>query len=280
MTTNRTIILLLAISAVVTAGNLPCWAEQKDEESIWTEEEPRGPRRGFGPRRGPAGFELTNEEIDCIINSLRQSDPEKAKELTKLRKEDPEKFQAELRKHGREEFGKIMRERIETWRRKRQADFLEWFGKNYPRKAEELAKLKETKPDVYWKKFDRVREKYWRIFEEKRRNPELAEVLKEDLELKEKREELRSRIKAAKSEKEKKKLVSELEEVVSRRFDLIIRRKQIEYEWLLKRIEELQKQLKESKAEIAEWRDEKFKNENVKVRLEELISQGGKFKWD
>jgi len=298
MAISRALTLLLAIAVMVAVSGLPGWASQKDkdEENIWTEEEPRGPRRGpeegpgpgLGPGpgrpRGPEGperFELTDEEIDRIISSLEKSAPEKAKELQKLRKKDPEKFQMELRRYGREEFGKIIRERIETWRRKRQDEFLEWFAKNYPRQAEDLAKLKETQADAYWKKFDLVREKYWRIFEEDRRNPELAEVLKEDLGLKEKRNELLRRIKAAKSEQDKTKLLAELDEVVSRRYDLIVRQKQIRYEQLLKWLEELRNRVRESRDEIDKWKDEKFKAENVKKHVKELLEETTpQFRWD
>jgi len=292
MITRRAIILLLAITAVVTAYCLPCRAEQvKDEQDIWRQEEPGRPRPGpeIGPGpgpdrpRGPEGperFELTDEEIDRIMISLKKSDPEKAKELQKLRKEDPKKFHMELRRYGRDEFGKIMQERIETWRQKRQADFLQWLGKDYPKAAENLAKLKEKEPNHYIEKFDYIRKKYWHIFEEDKRNPELAEVLKEDLQLKEEQDELLRRIKAAKGEKDREKLAAELEEVTSKRFDLIVRRKEIAYERLLKWLEELRKRVKENRDEIAKWRDEKFKAENVKKRLKDLTEGIPEFKWD
>jgi len=43
-------------------------------------------------------FELTDEMIDRIMSGLAKLDPEKAKELEKLRKSDPEKFKAQLMK--------------------------------------------------------------------------------------------------------------------------------------------------------------------------------------
>jgi multidrug resistance efflux pump len=43
-------------------------------------------------------FELTDEMIDRIMSGLAQFDPEKAKELEKLRKSDPKKFKAQLMK--------------------------------------------------------------------------------------------------------------------------------------------------------------------------------------
>lgn len=284
MRTNYAIILLiLTLAAVLTVSSLPCWAqrtgeEKKEEgkEDIWTEEGPRQP--GRGPRRGPPRFELTDEDIERIMKKLRQSDPAKAKELERLRKEDPEEFQSELRKHGREEFGKIIRERINKWREKRREEFIEWLGKNYRREAAELAKLK-GKAELYWKKFELIRNKYWRIFEEERRNPELAEVLKEDLRLRKRRDELLHKIKTEKDEKKKKELIAKLQEVIGNRYDLIIRQKQIACERLLKRLEELKKQIRESRDGIAEFRQEKVRRENIKKQTEDLLKKIKKFKW-
>lgn len=284
MKTNYAIILLiLTLAAVLTVSSVPCWAqrtgeEKKEEgkEDIWTDEGPRPP--GRGPRRGPLRFELTDEEVERIMKKMRESDPGKAKELDKLRKENPEEFQSELRKHGREEFGKIIRERMNKWREKRRDDFIEWLGKNYRRDAAELAKLK-GKAELYWKKFELIRNKYWRIFEEERRNPELAEVLKEDLRLRKRRDELLQKIKTEKDEKKRKELIAQLEEVVGDRYDLIIRQKQIAYERLLKRLEDLKRQIRESRGEIAESRQEKVKKENIKKRTEDLLKEIRKFKW-
>ena len=303
MELKRGIFLVLVTAAILTVTILPCAAEEKkDEKDIWTEAEPKGPRMmprpgpgsvgdeprgprmgsGRGPGAGRMGprFELTDEEIDRVMKGLKESNPAKAKDLAKLRETEPEKFIDELRKYGREEFGKIIRERIENYRKRRRAEFLDEFGKIAPKEAEELAKLKDTNPDLYAEKYEFASKKYGRIFEEGRRNPELADVLLEDLQLKKRRDELLRNIKAAKSEKEKKKLVAELEEVVAGRFDLIVRRKQIAYERLLKWLEELRKRLKESRGEIVKWRDEKSKNENVKQRMQDLLEEIPKFNWD
>ena len=285
MTTSRTIILLLVTAIVVATWVLPRSAaqEEKDKDNIWIEE-PRGP--GLGPERGrgpggPGRFELTDEDINRIISSLEKSDPNAVKELEKLRKEEPEKFQAELRRYGREEFGKIIRERIEGWRRQRQNEFLQWLAKEYPKEAENLAKIKENEPKLYFEKFDLIRNKYWRIFEEERMNPELAEVLKEDLRLKDKEDELANRIKAAKNEKDKQKLMAELKEVASRRYDLIVRQKEIAYERLLKWLEELRKRIKDSRDEIIRWQDAKVKAENIKKHMRDLIEESSPpFRWD
>jgi hypothetical protein len=283
MEKSRGILLVLVIAAVVTVAVLPCPAaeKEKEEESIWTDDEGRGPRtgRGPGPGRGRR-FELTEEEIDRIMEGLKQRDPEKAKELAKLREKEPEKFKAELRRHGGEELGKVIRERIEQGRQKRRADFLKWLAENVPKEAEELAKLKDKDPDLYTKKYDLLRRKYGRIFEESRRNPELAKVLMEDLELQKKRDELLGKIKAARNERQKKKLTEQLEEVVSLRYDLIVRRKQIAYARLLKWLEELRNRIRESREEINKAQDEKTKDENVKQRTKELLEGKKGFNWE
>ena len=284
MDLNRSI-LVLAMAAVITLSSLPCSGAEKDQKSeekkedIWVEGEPRGP--GRGPRRGPRRFELTDEEIDRVMKALKESDPAKAKELAELRVKDPNQFQVELRKHGREEVGKIRSERIETLRQRWRNEFLEWLQKNYRKEAEDLEKLKQRDPDLYVNKFDLTMGKYRPIWVAVRRgNTELAEVLKEDLELKERRAEVLRGIKAAKSEKEKKELAAQLEEIVSRRFDLIVRRKQMAYERLLRWLKELQNRIKKNRAEIADMKNEKIKAENVKQRLKELTEGVPKLNWD
>jgi multidrug efflux pump subunit AcrA (membrane-fusion protein) len=68
-------------------------------------ERPQGerPSQDMRPPEGgerPQGrqFELTDEMINRIMSGMAQFDPEKAKELEQLRKSDPEKFKAELKK--------------------------------------------------------------------------------------------------------------------------------------------------------------------------------------
>ncbi|MHC4495497.1 MAG: hypothetical protein ACYSYM_06710 [Planctomycetota bacterium] len=275
MENGRGIILVLTIAVVITVAALPCPADEKkkDEQSLFAEDEQRGPRS----RRGR--IELTNEEIERILQSLKKSDPDKAKELVKLREKDPQEFRDDLRRHGGPEYDKIVHERIAKWRQQRQADFIDWLEKNYRRKARELATLKSRDPNLYDKQLDSLRRKLEPIREAERRNPELAEVLKEDLQLKERRDELIVKIKAAKTEEGKKALVAQLEKVLGDRYDLILRRKQIEYERLLRWVEGLQNRIKKSRAEIAEAKKKEAKAENVKKRKSELLEGKIEFNW-
>jgi hypothetical protein len=285
MKARNGLFLILMLTAMITVSALPCWAqgtseakkEEEKKEDIWTQDGPPGPGgrggpgRG-GPRRGPR-FDLTDEEIDRIIKSIKQSNPDKAKELEKMRNEDPNNFQEQLREHGRDEFSKIVKERIDKWREQRREEFLKWLEENFRRQAEELKRLLQD-PDLYWKKYEIIRQKFWRIFEEERRNPELAEVLKEKIRLEYWRDRLLREIRRTKEEKKKKELINKLRDALGRRFDLIVREKQIAYKWLRDRLEELQKRVEESQAEIDKLKDSK--KQNIDKRIEDLLKQEGK----
>jgi len=268
----------LVMGAVLMVCALPCGsaeAEKKDEGDIWTE----GQRRGPGRRR----FDLTDEEIDRVMKRIKETNPAKAKELAELRKKgDLDEFRSQLREHGADELAKIFRKRIESFRRKMDAEFLEWLAKNYQRDAKDLAKIKPKDPELYNKKLDLLKRKYRRIYEASRWNPELAKVLMEDLELQKRRDDLIPRIKGEKDQKKRNELAAKLQEVVENRFELIVRRKEIAFEHLLKRLKDLQEQINKSNADIKEWRNEKFTEKIVKERIEELTKgiPKLKFKWD
>jgi hypothetical protein len=276
MEKSRAIIFIFAMTAVLAVSTQPCVGDQNGNQDIFTEDEDRGPRRGPGRGR----FELTDEEVDRILKDLKERSPEKAKELAELRTKNPDQFREELRRHAREEFGKVVRERIEKRRQQRRADFLEWLAKNLPDEAEELAKLKERSPDLYDQKYELASRKYRRTYEESRRNPELEKVLIEDIRLQKRRDQLLRKIHATKSRSEKKKLTEKLQEVIGHRYDLIVTRKQIAYERLLKWLEELQNRIKKSRAEIAKAQDTTVKEGNIEKRTQELLEEKKGFNWD
>lgn len=272
----RIIIFVLALAVIVTGAALPCPAAEKkeDKKDIFAESEQRGRRQGRGR------FELTDEEKDRILETLRKSDPKKAREVAGFREKDPDKFREELRKHARDEYDKIIRERIANWRQERRAEFLAFLDKSVSKVAEELAKLKDKDPDHYTKKYDLVRKKYERVFEESKRNPDMAEILLEDIKLKERSEYLVRKIKASKSERDKKRLAAQLEQVLSERYDLIVRRKMYAYERLLHWLEGLQDRIEKSKAEIIRAKKKDVRAENIKQRMETLLEGTKGFSWD
>ncbi|MGD2095076.1 MAG: hypothetical protein PVH77_08735 [Phycisphaerales bacterium] len=296
MDLKRRIILVFIVSAITSLIVMPCYAQ--DDENIWDEGRPpepgrrqgRGPndrdreppegRMGPGERRGRMGrglrrFEPSKEEIDKILKELKQKDPAKSKELETLREKDTDKYRAEI--------GKLVFERrMEFFRKRWEEEFLAWLEKVKPREAQKLAGLKDQDAELYTKKFNHARRKYWRIFEEGKRFPELEEVLLADMELEERQDVLVSQIKAAKNEDEKQNLTAKLQEVVGAKYDLIIRRKQIAYEQLLKRLEEIQREINISREEISKWKNEELKKENVEIRLKDLLERGRprRFRWD
>jgi hypothetical protein len=281
---SRGIALVVAIATVMIATALTCPAAEKgktQDQGIWNEVQPRGPGRGApGPRR----IEPTKDEIDRILESFRQRDPKAAADLAKLRKKNPARFMDELRKRARDEFAKIMRERrnnfLEKWRERRRNDFLKWLQKTFPSDAQEMAELKDSDPNLYGRKYDLAWRSYGRIFDESGRNPELGNILVEDVKLKRIEDGLVSKIKASTDQGEKEKLEAELEQVIGNRYDLILKRKQLIYEWLLKRLDELQKRINDSRADMLKYQDPKVKAENVEQRAKSLLEKQKGFRWD
>ena len=272
---HRVAVLLagVALAGGLTVAPLAA-AEKKAKENIW-KDEPKESRHSWWLYRG-----LSDETAERIMKGLQQRDPAKAAELAEIRKKDPERFKAELREYGRPEINQMIREHYEARRQRRNAEFVEWLKANYPQEEQNLAKLKERNPPLYIKSFDHMMEVYGPIFEAESSNPVLGAVLKEDFDLKKRRDELRKQLRREKSETKRQALGLELQEVVARRYDLIVRRKEIAYEQLLKRLDELQKQVRQSKDEIAKYKDDRVKRENIRRHLQYLTKQTSNFKWD
>jgi len=246
---------------------------KQTKEDIWRDE-PTESRQGWWRR------DLNDETANKILEGLRQRDPAKAKELEKFRSRDPERFKAELRNSGQPELDQITLGYWEARRRKRNADFIDWLKANYPRQEQELAALKDKDPKLYITSFEHLMDEYGYIFDAARSNPELGNVLKEDYDLKRRVGELCRRLRSEKLDAKRQELGTELQDVVARRYDLIVRRKEIAYEQFLKRLQDLQKQVIESKDEIAKYKDPKVKQENVRQRVHALTDNKVKFKWD
>lgn len=225
---------------------------------------------------------LSDETVDHIMKGIAQRDPAKAKELGELRKKDLEQFKAQLGWHGRKEIEEISRERFEARRRKKHDDFVEWLEANYPQAEAELARVREKDPQLYVRSFEHFLERYGRIFEAHNINPELGAVLKEDYDLKKRRDDILRQMRRERSRDRRHALGAELQDIVTRRYDLIVRRKEIAYEQLQRKLEEMQRQIEESKKEIVKWQDAELRRENVRKRMEALtegINRRG-FKWD
>ena len=296
MESKRGILTVLLVTAVVILASLPCSLAQDNNDQDGRRREgqrmerpggspggrsgergEQGGRGGSGdrtrgdsrPRRveGRKWLELTNEQIDSILEELKKRDPNTAKGLAELRKTDPNEFRSELRRVA---GPKII---MQSWENRQRTEFLDWIEKYVPNEAEVLARLKEKEPELYTQKYRLTLRRWGRIYDRTRRNPEFAKVLVLDVQLSERESELIVKYKAAEGEDDKNELMAQLEEVVSDQYDLTVRRKQMEYEQLLRRLEALQREVKASLEEINEWRTEEFKKESVKKRLEDRINR-------
>jgi len=246
--------------------------EKKDEADIWKEVEQTGRR----------WFELTEEETGRIMKWVKEKAPEKLKELEELykNKEEIDKFVNKLREYAKDEYDKVVRERVDKYRQRRRDEFLDWLKKEYEREAKELDRVKSRDPKLYDEKFQLAWDKYRRIHDAWRWNPELGKVLKQDMALKHRRDDLVEKLKKERDDNKKKELARQLWEVVADRFDLIIRRKQIAYDQLLKRLEELKKEINDQKNEIKRWRGDEFKEKAMRERIKELLEGMPKFEWN
>lgn len=267
----------LFVVLLLLVGALPQVAladrTQRNTEDIWEDE--------ADDARQPRWYRWYTKEIaDRILKGIQQRDPDKAKQLADLRRKDPEKFKAELGRYGRKEIEQISRERYEAWRKQKQTDFVAWLKANYPEEEKDLARLQEKDPQLYVKRYEHLYGKYGRIFEADRDNPDLGTVLKEDFELKIRRDQLLARMRREQSEAKRQAIGADLQEVVARRYDLIVRRQEIAYEHLLKKLEGLQAQIESSREEIRKSRDDRRRRDNIRKRIEALTEDQKGFKWD
>lgn len=262
----------IALAGGLTTAALTAAETKQAKNNIW-KDEPKETRPSWQR-------DLSKEQIERVLKGIQERDPAKAKTLTELRQKDPNRFMTELRDQGQPEIDQLFRERLEARRQERNTKFLEWLKANYPAEEQALTKLKERDTQSYLTGFDNTMNRYGYIFEAESSNPELGAVLKEDLELRKRSDELCARLRNEKSDADKQVIGAELQEVVARRYDLIVRRKEIAYEQLLKRLTDLQKQVTDSKDDIAKYKDAQIKLENVRQRIQNLTDNKVQFKWD
>jgi hypothetical protein len=279
-------------------------AEMEKEEQMMAE-----PQAQPEPQMRGGRFELAPEQIERILARIRETDPQKADTLEQLREKDPDAFTTEIRNIARERFMERMREQRgehgkqqlrrrpgvpamegrgqdrwpEMMRERFQQggeEFMKWLKEDYPDEATKLEQLNKENPRQYTRAMGLIWRKYGPIFRASKNNPALAAVLKDQMTLREQRNELLKKIRVTTDEKQKKALTKELEGIVSQQFDLIVKRKELAYEDLNKKLEELRKEIDQRKAEVEKWKGKDFKNEQVKQRVNELVNATEKFDWE
>jgi len=235
--------------------------------------------------------------VDLTLNQLKKTDPERAKELMRLRTENPKKFLAEFGEttrdkvaHGASAFkqsklkpasepgaAKNMllndsnSQTIDPISRKYD-EHLDWLKKNYPEQAKKLSELKNKQPNIYKEQIELSLRKYGAIERISKTNPQLAQVLKERTDLAEQKNGLLEKIKTTNDEGEKKKLTKELEEVISKDLALVAKKKEIENQESQKKLKNLQEEIKNNESEAKKWNSDKFRQEQVKTKVENLTS--------
>jgi hypothetical protein len=285
---------VLAACCVLAIAGLPQTraGELAQEEQISIA--PPGPG---GPMMGKGQFEPTPEQADHILAELKEKNPQKADELAKLREKDPNAFKMELHNAMREQFmsrmmeqkrpqqgpaghdmpgSEFMREKIQE----KTDEYLKCLKDNYPDEATKLEQLKKDNPEQFARAMMISGKKYGPICMAIKDDPNLAKVLKQQMELRGKRAELLKQIRATTDEKQKKTLTTELEQIVGQQFDLIVKRKQMAYEDLTKKLADLQKEVDQKKAEVEKWKSKDFKSQRIKERVTELLNEKEKFEWD
>jgi len=169
-------------------------------------------------------------------------------------------------------------ETVRAHTQQRYLAFISWLEKNYPEEAEKLAKLRTGDSDVYLEQMRNIWKRFRAIMQAEEENPKIAEVLKEDLLLKDQRDRILARIKSAPDNKMKNQLTEQLKEIVASRFDLIVKRKQLKYDQLRTKLQQLQKQAKQSEARLQQLEDSKDKQ--VEQRLKALLEESEMITWD
>jgi hypothetical protein len=238
------------------------------------------------------------ERVERMLEMIRRSDPQAADRLQKLYNENIDAFKEESREYMRSHWQEIYpghrdhgpqqgrrsgrrddrqwQERMKDMQKKHE-EYLNWLKENYPAEANELEQVRQENPGLYMRRLMKSGRKYGPVAAAAKKNPALAEVLKQDIELKDQRDEILMKLQSATPE-DKDALAAQLKGVVSGRFDLIIKRRQLQQQELLKRLEDLKKQVKESEKEVEQWKASKDKE--VDARVKELLGQTEKFHWD
>jgi hypothetical protein len=302
----KTVLAVCCILAITGLSQTRA-GELAQEEQIGVA--PPGPG---GPMMGQGRFEPTPEQMDHILAELKEKNPQKADELIQLREKDPNAFRMELQNAMREQFmsrmheqrgeqgrpfenaqgrwqpqqgqmpqmsgpgAEMMREKIQE----KTEEYLKCLKENYPDEAAKLEQLKKDNPEQFMRALMISGKKYGPICQAVKDDPNLAKVLKQQMELRSKRTELLKQIRTTTDEKQKKTLNTELEQIVGRQFDLIVKRKQMAYEDLTKKLADLQKEVNQRKAEVEKWKGKDFKSQKVKERVTELLNEKEKFEWD
>ena len=278
--------VVLGIFVFLTMAGIICAAGQRGG----------GGRGGFGGRGDPnRQFEPPKEFIDWLMAEIKKKDPNKAKELEVIRQKEPTKFIERLKTVATEEFKTIWDEGMESYgrgrggpgggrggdgrgggddrRRSSQRDegILKLVQENFP---EDFNSFKSVDPNtdsrLSERMMDNLRRRFGPLYDRIQDNPKLKDVLIQEFRLTREQWTIVFKIQEAKTENEKTKLRPDLEKVVSQLYDVKVKIKEIEFERLIARLEELKKMIEENKSDLGKWNNPETKKEQIKLQIERL----------
>ncbi|MBN1815783.1 MAG: hypothetical protein JW828_00390 [Sedimentisphaerales bacterium] len=261
---------------------VPAWPQEPESGNIWSDDEQKS-----------ESIQITKDQVEAILGQLKTSQPKRAEELEKLRKEDPIKFALEIRQIAQRQMQEQARQketaepkrpgsttrtervedttRTDRWRDylvDRLEEYMSWLEKNFPQQAAELNALSQSDPEEFVNKVAVSRRRYEPIMRAQQRSPKLAEALKADAELQDRRDMLLEKIATAK-EQERAPLIEELTEIVGNRFDIIIQKRLIKFEELELKIEQMRQSLEMEKRQLQELVNQK--PQSTRERVAELV---------
>jgi hypothetical protein len=236
----------------------------------------------------PDSLELSRESIDQLLSKLDTESPDLARQLRQWRKDDPFRFVLEIRRialarnpkaAGRqpksasgESVVPVEPMRQGQWRQNQEkqiTEFMEWFRVAYPEKARPLQQLRKKDYEEFLNHISAVQRRFEPLMRAEKRNPELAKILRKDIELQDLCGELLGKIAAAK-DKERQTLTEQLKRIVANQFDIIVQKRKMKYADIETKIGQMQKEVDEQKRQLDQL--VKKKEQATQDRVKELLT--------
>ena len=259
--------------------------------------EPAGP-----PPAAPSREQAFRERIDRAIEMIRANDPNRADALEALRQSDPNQFGRELREYFRSrrpmdlgpdffDLGEIRGgpegqpgpgrpEGREGGRpfggpglaemEKEKEEFEKWLQVNYPDVMKRFLEIKKQDPRELDRRAMAEFRPYIGLYFASKHNPKLAEILKQDIPLRNQRRQLVEAINTANDAAEKARLTAQLRVVVEKRFDLLVQQKQLEYDMLMHWLKDLENRIGQSKSSIEEMK--RNAEQHIEKQMQDLLT--------
>jgi hypothetical protein len=239
----------------------------------------------------PDSLELSRESIDQLLSKLDTESPDLARQLRQWRKDDPFRFVLEIRRialarnpiaakaAGRqpksaagETAVPVDPARQGQWRQNQEkqiTEFMEWFRGAYPDKARPLQQLRKKDYEAFLNRISAVRRQFEPLMRAEKRDPELARILRKDIELQDLCGEVLGKIAAAK-DKDRRTLTEQLTRVVANQFDIIVQKRRLKYADIEAKIGQMQKEVDEQKRQLDQLVQKK--DQATRDRVKELLT--------